>query len=869
MDGQSKHPGQSGSNDPQFLSILSGVEQQIAQLRQSHAEHNAMRQQLASWDETLKAKEADLADQARELSQQAEASDRRARELEQRLKEHTAQVKALEQEDRRVQSARASLEQEAQSYREQAAALERRQQEAQALAQRLAEREAKAAKFEDELKRLQSEVAARGSTIEAEARRLADREREIESKVGQREREVEQMRQRLERHEASLKATEQSLAQREQAAAAKDEEQRRREIGVKAREDQLIARASALNDSRERLTNQAADLAVKERGLKEELARFAEVERRSAEFESRMREAERQAAERTERVRLLEDELTSSIELTEGLERRVLELTERGATPEQAQALAAQLSSDWQTKLAASNATIEQLREELAYLQNEADRAQSLSDEELQALRARLAETSDHADGRVETLEQRLHEADAEIVELRSVLATRGDDEAAAVGRDESAWKAALAKAESEARAARDEADRVREEADAELARLREQFREQLEQAQTITITDVDDGAALLRQQLAASSSRLLDLEADRDRALDEAAKADAQLTALKAELERARRDADQAVADASQSGNMRPLMSAQSLDGDVGGLIEAVETRRRRLSSVKRALRQRESKLRTVSEHVRERYEQAEQVLATRDEVERARGMVTELKKRAHAAQSRAAQASAAKILAFSLGSIAILAGLSWAAATQIFPATYATKVSIFASAGEDRTLTGEELDIWRRYVEGRISDPATREAAAERFERAGILTLATPGKIQERLKNDLTVLTPNPGEMQLELRGLGKDRTARELKYYVNALVSEINATAQQRADAATTLIREDDLAAATPITDPRPLWAGIFTLVSSLLAGLVGFVLWKRLSDVKDAFEESGDVDAIMDRTAMKELHRSAAA
>ncbi len=46
--------------------------------------------------------------------------------------------------------------------------------------------------------------------------------------------------------------------------------------------------------------------------------------------------------------------------------------------------------------------------------------------------------------------------------------------------------------------------------------------------------------------------------------------------------------------------------MSAQSLDGDVGGLIEAVETRRRRLSSVKRALRQRESKLRTVSEHVR-----------------------------------------------------------------------------------------------------------------------------------------------------------------------------------------------------------------------------------------------------------------------
>jgi hypothetical protein len=139
--------------------------------------------------------------------------------------------------------------------------------------------------------------------------------------------------------------------------------------------------------------------------------------------------------------------------------------------------------------------------------------------------------------------------------------------------------------------------------------------------------------------------------------------------------------------------------------------------------------------------------------------------------------------------------------------------------------------------------------------EAAADRFLRRGLASMAVPAELADRLKRDLTTSSKREGSLTVELRGKGAERTERDLDTFVTALVSVANAARSARADGLATLIAQSAHAGHDPVEDPRPTYALGLAGGGLLACGLLGFMVWSRLSRAKHRYEEEQKIGEVI--------------
>lgn len=260
------------------------------------------------------------------------------------------------------------------------------------------------------------------------------------------------------------------------------------------------------------------------------------------------------------------------------------------------------------------------------------------------------------------------------------------------------------------------------------------------------------------------------------------------------------------------------------------------------RLQTHRRLRREQASKIRSLKDSLRSRFEICEQLIAQRSQLAVAQQMVNESQRKVQAKQ---AGSRVAVVAFFASMAILILACLSWAAAGQLFPGRYASRVTIEAD-GRGRELPQEELREWQRFHEDMLTSPGFTEKISEHMRKFGIASLATPAAVAERLKSDLSTESATPGQLILELRGDGAAKTTRELNALATRFASEAQEMRTRRNDGAITTITKPAAALAEPIDNSRLIGAAGILGGTASLAGLISWLMYRKLVSAKSKFE-----------------------
>jgi len=601
------------------------------------------------------------------------------------------------------------------------------------------------------------------------------------------------------------------------------------------------------------LAEREADLAQREQDLvfrfdqiqaeKETLdAARAELEAGRAEIRAGLEEIESRRTAQAERERMVAEDLEQRLEL---LSQREEEIS-RGAE-----------------LVRESRVEIDRLRDELA-----TERAAvAAKTAELAAGEMELRAKLEGLRGRTEAAERRTMELEAELASLRAE-----SHEGGVAGERVQALEAQLSAAvddrerlESRVTDLSSALEKTREDARAAVARAgREQAeRAGAKEAETrakleAALRDAEEARAAceaLRAELASSRSSR---EAT-DRQTAQAAEA---LKQAKGEAEHARAACERLAAE------IQALRQDKAdLENDVLGLTAELEQvrqhaarrgdsftaqRRQRLRNVRAALREQASKLNKANQVLRKRYQQAEQVLAQRGELLVARDALT-------AAQAKLdGQRRGGRVLigmSVFLLVLTMVGALSWVTAIQVVPGRYAAS-AVVAAQSRNRDLTPDEAQEWVRFHQEALNDPRFIELAAERMRRRGIAALGSPAALRERLQADMDHFSSEPATLTIELRGIGGQRTARELETLVTAFTAHANASRLRRADAALTVLRTPPTGADRPIGYEHYAVAGTGLGVAVLLSGALGFGMWRRLATVKTTFDQQAQVDAALE-------------
>ncbi len=484
---------------------------------------------------------------------------------------------------------------------------------------------------------------------------------------------------------------------------------------------------------------------------------------------------------------------------------------------------------------------------------------------EVRALKHRLAETERTSAERAEELLRCQDEA----ADLARRL-QESEHQRPAAERQAAALKAELDKAMQAASAAGAEANADRQRAAdlAERCRTLEQSLAEQERQQAHSA----ESAADVQSRLAAAADALAKVAAERDGLREDLARQQQLSAAAQERLAGAARDVEQAAAarDAinaslqkAQAESSELASRGAALQAQIDGLRRQAAARataadgqsrlrRQRMQRCRLLLRERSGKIRQASEMLKARHQQYEQVLSLRGEVITAKRAVDSLAKKVQTASARTRAAAAVFYLA---GLIAVLGALSWAITRQMVPATYVARAVVVADA-RNKTLSDADLAAWQSYHETLLGDPQFLESAAERMGRRGIATLATPGDLKAELDKSFDSQSAQNGQLVLELRGLGADRTQRVLDTYVTALVSQANAAKEHRSDGAATTILEPARCAPTPVKDPRPLYAAGLLGGSTVVFLLIGGLVWGRLAAAKQKFETEARIDEFVE-------------
>lgn len=482
-----------------------------------------------------------------------------------------------------------------------------------------------------------------------------------------------------------------------------------------------------------------------------------------------------------------------------------------------------------QADLHAERERLRQAAEELSRRHEEiAHQAQTLARE-----RDAIAAAARQREADLARREQHLREQEAALTERAGTLET---------------LQARLQEQSREAAEARAEAERFRQElarageAQSELIATLTTHQERLEQAQvriqtlTADLAHRESQIHELQTQLATATSRLRQVsDALREQsdlvahaqALEAALKQrDASITQLRTELDDARR---------APGGAVPP------------DVIEALETRRRRLRLMRDILRRHVQQLRQAHEVLQARYEEFER------QTSHAANIPAAAPPRAAARSPNGAWRQIAAGTCALVLATAGLGAISWAAASHLAPARWAARAVLVAASDPGSPAPApDQLAAWQHYHQTLLHDAPLVELAAERMARRGIVSLSTPGVLRQRLARDLTAEFPQPGTIVLELRGVGRTPTVRVLDTFVSALASEANAHRDQRVDGLGTALAQPVDTGSEPIEDPRPLWAaGIFAGLCLVTFG-GGAVVWRRLAQARERYVHDEPTD-----------------
>jgi hypothetical protein len=354
------------------------------------------------------------------------------------------------------------------------------------------------------------------------------------------------------------------------------------------------------------------------------------------------------------------------------------------------------------------------------------------------------------------------------------------------------------------------------------------------------------------RQNDVTSLHAKLDLAAEELEALREAlAERDARLAqgGDSEELARLREDLEHArqmlAAAKSAPGRRRGAQASAELQ-------QRLSLRRERLKRVRRALGEREQQFEKSSSILAERVKMCDELLGRRRELAEAREIVERTHRKIVSGRARS---SAAAVVFFASSLLVVLAGASWAVVTNFFPASYAATAVL---AADFRGLTPEldEPKAWQAFHEQLLFDPQLLGRVAERMRQRGFEELGAAAVVKAKLDRDLSWSSPEPGKLVLELRGEGKDATARMLDVYATTVEVEANALRPNRSDSAETVISERARAASEPIHDERPMRAGIGLGVAAAIATLLWAGIWRRMVQTKQAFENATQIDYLLE-------------
>lgn len=280
----------------------------------------------------------------------------------------------------------------------------------------------------------------------------------------------------------------------------------------------------------------------------------------------------------------------------------------------------------------------------------------------------------------------------------------------------------------------------------------------------------------------------------------------------------------------------------------------QRVEVRRQRLHRVRDLVREETRKFRVASEALHSRIRQCDQILAQRIDLVHARESLEAARLKIDRARTRSR--TAVTMLCAAVIALLLL-GASWLVAGVFKPGTFVATALLVAD-GQGRDLTAADRAGWQTYHEQLLADPRFHEMGAERMLRRGIVTLGTPGAFADMMTRELNGISGADGELILELRGSGGERTARVLDTVATALTSYANANAQRRTDGAATVIKEPAKPGAHAIDGQREILAAQIWAVATGLFGTLSVLVWRRMVHDKTAFETLTRADELLDES-----------
>ncbi len=260
------------------------------------------------------------------------------------------------------------------------------------------------------------------------------------------------------------------------------------------------------------------------------------------------------------------------------------------------------------------------------------------------------------------------------------------------------------------------------------------------------------------------------------------------------------------------------------------------------RLRIHRRLRREQAKKEKSLEESLRSRFEICEQLISQRSQLAVAQQMVNDAQRKVQAKQAGSRGGVGAFFAAMT---VLILACLSWAAAGQLFPGRYASRVTIEAD-GRGRELPMDELKEWQHFHEEMLVSPGFNEKISEHMRKFGIASLSTPNAVEQRLKSDLTTESATPGQLIIELRGDGAAKTTRELNALATRFASEAQEMRTRRNDGAITTITKPAAALPESIDSSRLIGAAGILGGTVSLAGLISWLLYRKLVSAKSKFE-----------------------
>jgi chromosome segregation ATPase len=276
------------------------------------------------------------------------------------------------------------------------------------------------------------------------------------------------------------------------------------------------------------------------------------------------------------------------------------------------------------------------------------------------------------------------------------------------------------------------------------------------------------------------------------------------------------------------------------------------LDRRRQRIKAARTAIRNKVAKLKKGEEAIQKRFEQCEQILSQRAELAAVHTAIVQQQRRL---QSQQGKSRASVAVLCSTITIVLLAALSWAVSREVTPGLFVAKTAIRAE-GRGGDMNTDSLKEWQAYHEKLLKDPRLAESIAGRMKKKNIESLSQPGAVSTRMRQDLNADSSRPGEIILELRGAGKQKTERELDTIATAFASEANASRDTRADGGITSVPTPATAGDGPIDSIQLLAAAGIMGAGVFLAFVLGLALWRRLAHAKTKFEQDVQLSSILD-------------